>query len=101
MMTLSVVALAATWLTALALLVLDLTGLRQRGNWFRWQGLGVLIATSAALTSAFAELRGLAASQLHPLRLVTDPFEVAGSLLLLVSILGQAKARDQRRNRIS
>jgi hypothetical protein len=88
-----VLALAAAWLLAVAVLTLDLTGVWRRGAYFRWQGLGVLIGIGAGLTSAFAQFRGWPASQLHGLRMITDPLTLAGAALLLVASLLQSGTR--------
>ena len=98
---LPVIALAASWLAALAVIVLDLTGVWRRGPYIRWQGFGVLLGIGAALTSSFVELRGWPASQLHGLRMVTDPIEVTGAVILTVASLGQVRARHQRRPGLS
>lgn len=89
----AVVALSAAWLVALAAQVLDMTGVWRRGAYFRWQGLGVLIGIGGELTSAFAQLRGWPASQLHGLRMITDPVIVVGAALLLIATVVQAGAR--------
>ena len=88
-----VLALAAVWLLTVAVLTLDLTGAWRRGAYFRWQGLGVLIGIGGELTSAFAQFRGWPASQLHGLRLITDPVMVVGAALLLVALLLQSGTR--------
>lgn len=87
-----VLALSAAWLVTLAVFVLHLTGLWRRGAYFRWQGFGVLVGIGAALISAFAQLRGWPASQLHGLRMITDPVMVAGSVLLLVGTVLRFRA---------
>jgi hypothetical protein len=92
-MTLGVVALAASWLVVVAALVLDLTGRWRKGAYFRWQGFGLLLGIGAVLTSAFAQLRGWPASQLHGLRMITDPVTVAGAALVVVGAFAQLRAR--------
>jgi hypothetical protein len=92
-----VLVLAAVWLLTVAVLTLDLTGVWRRGAYFRWQGLGVLIGIGGELTSAFAQFRGWPASQLHGLRLITDPVTVVGAALLLVALLLQSGTRRIKR----
>ena len=88
-----VVALAAAWLLTVALLVLDLIGRMRRGTYFRWQGVGTLLAIGAMLTSAFAELRGWPAGQLYRLRMIADPVIVAGAALVIVAASVPFRAR--------
>jgi hypothetical protein len=88
-----VLALAAAWLLTVAVLTLDLTGVWPRGVYFRWQGLGVLIGIGAELTSAFAQFRDWPASQLHGLRMITDPVTLVGAALLVVASLLQSGTR--------
>jgi hypothetical protein len=88
-MTLGVVALAAVWLFVLAALVPDLTGRWRRETYFRWQGVSILLATGAALPSAFARLRGWPAGQLHGLLMITDPVMMAGAGLYVVGAFVQ------------
>ena len=92
-----VVALAAAWLLTVAVLVLDLTGRWRRGTYFRWQVVGILLGIGAALTSAFAQLRGWPAGQLHGLRMIADPVIVAGAALVVVAASAQLRARRSNR----
>jgi len=88
-----VVVLAAAWLLILAMLVLDLTGPRRRGAYFRWQGAGLLLMFGVVLTSTFAEFRGWPASRLHVLRMITFPLALPGFALVLIGVFVHVRAR--------
>jgi hypothetical protein len=88
-----VVVLAASWLTILARLVLDLTGLRRLGAYDRWPGTALLLINGVVLTTLFAELRGWPNSRLGILRLILLPIMLAGLALLGFSIRVRAKTR--------
>ena len=91
-----VVVNAAFWLLILALLALDVTGVSRRGAYFRWQGAGLLLISSAILANGVALLLGWPVSRLHTFKTMTLPVGLAGFALVIVGIFVYGRAR--RRN---
>jgi hypothetical protein len=95
-----VIAFAALWLVALAMVVLNFVGVR-RGTTRRWQGtswlsvlqgIGWLLLASAGLVNTFAQYRGWSSSRVH---LFLDPVLLA-SLVLIGAGMMDARRRRAR-----
>jgi hypothetical protein len=94
--TLDTVAIAATFLIVLAVLVLDVTGRVRRAPYFRWQGAGLLLMFGVMFATQLAEDRGWPSSRLHALHSIEMPVILAGIAFVGVGLLVFARERGRR-----
>jgi hypothetical protein len=81
------IVLAAGCLAVLAVLLLDMAGIRRMpGAGRRWQGAGILLSTSGVMISSLAALRGWPPVTVHRIHLVMLVFVVAGTAILIVGL---------------
>ena len=90
----ALILLGAVWLVVAAVLLLDLTGLRRRGRYLRWQAAGLLLVMAAVLAELSAVQRGWSFSALHVLHLAGLAVVLAGLGLGGIGLRVQASARD-------
>ena len=89
----ALVAVAAGWVAVLASLLLDFLGIRRlHGSGRRWQGCGILLATSGIFVDALTEARAWPPSQLRDVHVAMLPVVLAGLVVLLVGLTIQARA---------
>jgi hypothetical protein len=88
-----VIFLAATWLLVLTTVVLEFSGIRQRGTWWRWQGTGLLLSNGAVLVDAYSRFRGWSWSWYGPVGATTGLMTVAGFVLVCIGIKKQSNGR--------
>jgi len=77
---------AGSGLLVLTMLVLDLTGVLNRGRGFRWQATGLLIENTAVGASGFVRDHGWTGDWTSVLEAATVPVLVAGFAVLVVGV---------------
>jgi hypothetical protein len=90
----ALILLGAIWVMVLVVLVLDLSGLRRRGPYLKWQAAGLLLVNASVLAELSAEQRGWSFSSLHVLHLAGFAVVFAGLGLFGVGLRVQFSARD-------
>lgn len=91
----ALIVLGAVWLVVAAVLVLDLTGLRRRGRYLKWQAASLLLVMAAVLAELSAVQRGWSFSALHVLHLAGLAVVLAGLALCGVGLRVQVAARNE------
>ena len=87
------ITLTAGWLVVIAVLVLDMAGIRRLGGaGRRWQGAGILLSTSGIMISSWAALRGWPPDGLRRIHPVTVVFVLAGTVILIAGLGIQARS---------
>jgi hypothetical protein len=89
----ALILLGIAWLAVAGRLALDLSGLRRRGPYLRWQAAGLLLVTTAVIAEVSAEQRGWPFSELHVLHLAGLAVVVGGIVLFCVGLRVQVSAR--------
>jgi hypothetical protein len=90
----ALILLGAAWAMVAALLLLDLSGLRRRGSYLRWQAGGLLLVISAVLAEVAAEQRGWSLRELHVLHLSGLVVVAGGVALFFVGLRALSIARS-------
>ena len=97
MLGLALIVVSAAWLVIAAVLVLEVTGVRQRGRHARWQGAGLLLLMSAAVADAFTARRGWPPGQVQAIHLAGLAVAAVGGLVFMLGL--RRSARDPGRPR--
>jgi hypothetical protein len=90
-----VAALAVGLMFLLAALVMDAAGFRRLHAGGRWQGYGMLLASSGVLVSAFAEARDWPVARLRVVHAVMSAGVLSGVAFLAVGLVIQFRVRSQ------
>jgi hypothetical protein len=91
----SLIVVSSAWLVIAAVLVLELTGLRRRGQPARWQGAGLLLLMSAAVADAFTAQRGWPPARRQAVHLAGLAVAAAGGLIFLRGLRRPARDPDR------
>jgi hypothetical protein len=91
----SLIVVSSAWLVIAAVLALEVTGLRRRGQPARWQSAGLLLLMSAAVADAFTAQRGWPPARLQGVHLAGLAVAAAGGLIFLRGLRRPARDPDR------